>query len=84
MSNQDEHSNKTDQPSSSTDTDDTTEIVVGNFKTLLLTIGGVAVILSILVLLPMILTYFSEGDLRAVGGQSPTDNASTSTHYTYK
>ncbi len=84
MSNPNEHPNKIDPPSSSTDTDDTAEDVAGNFKTLLLTIGGVAGVLAILVLLPMILTYFSEGDLRAVGGQSPTDNASTSTHYTYK
>jgi len=33
MSNQDDHSNKNDQPQSSTDSDDPVENVVGNFKT---------------------------------------------------
>jgi hypothetical protein len=71
MQNQDEHDNKTDQHSSSTDSEDTVENVVGNIKTLLLFIGGLALVLSILVLLPMFLTYLSEGDYRPVGEPHP-------------
>ena len=41
MPNQDEHDNKTDQPLSSTDSDDTVESTGGIFKTLLFAIGGV-------------------------------------------
>jgi hypothetical protein len=37
----------------------------GNIKALMIGVGGVALILSILVLLPMLLTYLSEGDVRA-------------------
>jgi hypothetical protein len=37
----------------------------GNIKALMVSVGGVALILSILVLLPMLLTYLSEGDVRA-------------------
>ncbi len=64
MQNQDEHDNKTDQPLSTTDSN-VIENVAGNIKTLLLAIGGLVVVLSILVLLPMFLTYLSEGDVRA-------------------
>ena len=88
MPNQDEHDNKTDQPLSSTDSDDTVENaidnVVGNFKTLLIAIGGVALVLSILVLLPMFLTYLSEGDYRAPSEIHPTDTASKSSQNIYK
>ena len=59
MANQDEHDNKTDP-----DSDDATENVKGGMKALLIAIGGVALVLSILVLLPMLLTYISEGDYR--------------------
>jgi uncharacterized protein YqhQ len=71
MSNQDDHSNKNDQHQSSTDSDDPVENVVGNFKTLLISIAGVVLVLSILVLLPMLLTYLSEGDYRPVGEPHP-------------
>lgn len=87
MAIQDEHDNKTDQPLSSTDSDDTENVVenvVGNFKTLLIAIGGIALILSILVLLPMFLTYLSEGDYRAPSEIHPTDTASKSNQNTYK
>jgi hypothetical protein len=84
---QDQQDQKTDQPLSSTDSDDTgenvVENVVGNFKTLLIAIGGVALILSILVLLPMFLTYLSEGDYRAPSEIHPTDSASQSNQNTY-
>jgi hypothetical protein len=87
MPNQDEHDNKTDHPLSSTDSDDTENVVenvVGTFKTLLIAIGGIALILSILVLLPMFLTYLSEGDYRAPSEIHPTDTASKSNQNTYK
>lgn len=85
---QDEHDKKTDQPLSSTDSDDNVENVVenvvGNFKTLLIAIGGIALILSILVLLPMFLTYLSEGDYRAPSEIHPTDTSSKSNQNIYK
>lgn len=84
MQNQDDHANKTDQPPSSTDSDDVVENIVGNFKTLLIAIGGLALILSILVLLPMFLTYLSEGDYRAPSEIHPTDTAAKSSQNAYK
>jgi hypothetical protein len=84
MQNQDEHSNKTDQPPSSINSGDIVEDVVGNFKTLLIAIGGLALVLSILVLLPMFLTYLSEGDYRAPSEIHPTDTAAKSSQNTYK
>jgi hypothetical protein len=83
MTNQDEP-NKTDQPLSSTDSDDTVETVVGSFKTLIIAIGGLALVLSILILLPMFLTYLSEGDSRAPSEIHPTDTAAKSSQNTYK
>ncbi|MCK9634737.1 MAG: hypothetical protein M0R41_00475 [Methylobacter tundripaludum] len=80
MPNQDEHPN---QPLSSTDSDDIAENVAGNIKTLLLFIGGLALVLSILVLLPMFLTYLSEGDYRAPSETHPTDTAAKSSQNTY-
>lgn len=70
MSNQDED-NKTEQPLSSTDPEDGTENVKGSIKSLLIAIGGVALVLAILVLLPMLFTYLSEGDYRPVGEPHP-------------
>lgn len=84
MQNQDEHTNKTDHTSYSTESDDIVENVVGNFKTLLIAIGGLALVLSILVLLPMFLTYLSEGDYRAPSEIHPTDTAAKSSQNTYK
>ena len=88
MPNQDEHDNSTEQPLSTPDSNDTeesfTENVVGTFKTLLFAIGGVALLLSIWVLLPMFLTYLSEGDYRAPSGIHPTDTASKNSQNSYK
>lgn len=83
MSNQDDHSNKNDQPQSSTDSDDPVENVAGNFKTLLISIAGVMLVLSILVLLPMFLTYLSEGDYRAPSETHATDTANKNSQNTY-
>lgn len=52
MSNQDENDRVADD-------------IAGTTKSLLLGIGGVVLVLSILVLLPMFFTYLSEGDTRA-------------------
>ncbi len=73
---QDQHDDKINQPLPPNDSDDIAENVVGNIKTLLLFIGGVGLVLSILVLLPMFLTYLSEGDYRAPSETHPTDSAS--------
>jgi hypothetical protein len=83
MQNQDEHDNKSGQPSSSTDSDDIAKNVVSNITTLLLFIGGVALVLSILVLLPMFLTYLSEGDYRAPSEVHATDSANKTNQNTY-
>ncbi|MGZ8929044.1 MAG: hypothetical protein ACXW03_11370 [Methylobacter sp.] len=70
MSNQNDPSNKKDQPQFSKDSDDDLE-TTGSFKSLLIAIGGVALVLAILVLLPMLFTYLSEGDYRPVGEPHP-------------
>jgi Na+-transporting methylmalonyl-CoA/oxaloacetate decarboxylase gamma subunit len=77
MQNQDERANRTGQHG------DVTENVIGNLKTLLLFIGGVALVLAILVLLPMFLTYLSEGDYRAPSEIHPTDSARKSSPSNY-
>lgn len=87
MPNQDEHDNKTEQPLSTPDLNDTEESIaeniVGTFKTLLFAIGGVALLLAIWVLLPMFLTYLSEGDYRAPSQTHPTDAASKDSQNPY-
>jgi hypothetical protein len=75
MPSQDEHDNKTDQPLSTTDSDNTLEDAASPIKTLLLAIGGLILILSIFALLPMFFTYLSEGDSRAPSEIHPTDTA---------
>jgi hypothetical protein len=76
MSNQNDHSNKNDQPPFSRDSADDLE-TTGSFKTLLISIGGVMLVLAILILLPMFLTYLSEGDYRAPSEIHPTDTGKT-------
>lgn len=83
MPDQDEHANKTDQPLPPTDTGDTIENVVGLSKALLFAIGGVVLLLSIWVILPMFLTYLSEGDYRAPSEIHPTDTAVKNSQNTY-
>jgi hypothetical protein len=82
MQNQDEHDYKPNQPPSTTDSD-AMEGDTGNIKTLLLAIGGLVVVLSILILLPMFLTYLSEGDYRAPSETHATDTAKKSSQETY-
>jgi hypothetical protein len=83
MPSQDEHNNKTDQPLSSIDSDDTTEDTPNPLKALLLGIGGLILLLSIFALLPMFFTYLSEGDSRAPSEIHPTDTARKSSHNPY-
>jgi len=83
MPSQDEHNNKTDQPLSSIDSDDTTEDTPNPLKALLLGIGGLILLLSIFALLPMFFTYLSEGDSRAPSEIHPTDTARKSSHNAY-
>ncbi len=74
MPSQDEHNNKTDEPLASIDSEDAAENSVGLFKMLSLSIGGLILILSIFVLLPMFFTYLSEGDSRPPSEIHPTDS----------
>jgi len=83
MPSQDEHNNKTDQPLSSIDSDNTTEEAANPLKALLLGIGGLILILSIFALLPMFFTYLSEGDTRAPSEIHPTDTARKSGQNAY-
>ena len=83
MPSQDEHNNKTNQPLSSIDSDNTTEDTANPLKALLLGIGGLILILSIFALLPMFFTYLSEGDSRAPSEIHPTDTARKSSHNPY-
>lgn len=81
---QDQHDDTTNQPQPLSDSDNTADNVVGNIKTLMLFIGGVALVLSILVLLPMFLTYLSEGDYRAPSEIHAPDSVSKNSQNTYK
>ncbi len=64
MSTQDEQDSLAEQPLSTTDSEDTVNNVKDTFKSLLIAIAGVALLLSIFILLPMAFTYLSNGDYR--------------------
>ena len=83
MSGQDEHNDKNDQPLSTTDSDNTVEDTASPIKALLLGIGGLILVLSIFILLPMFFTYLSEGDTRAPSEIHPTDTARKSSQGAY-
>lgn len=74
MPSQYEPENKPDQSLTSNDSDDNEKNQVGIFKALLIAIAGVELFLSIWVLLPMFLTYLSEGDVRPPSQIHPTDS----------
>lgn len=52
---------------------DSEESVASGFKPILFGILGLALIISIFALLPMLFTYFSEGDIRAPSQIHPAD-----------
>ena len=83
MSDQDEHNDKNDQPLSTTDSDDTLEATTSPLKAILFGIGGLMLVLSIFILLPMFFTYLSEGDTRAPSEIHPTDSARKSGQNAY-
>lgn len=77
MQNQHEPDNKTLSTSDSNDnTGSAVDELMGTLKFLLFAIGGVALLLSIWVLLPMFMTYVTEGDYRAPSEIHPTDSVS--------
>jgi hypothetical protein len=65
-------------------TDNDSEESVGVFKPFLFGIIGLAFIISIFTLLPMLFTYFSEGDARAPSQIHPADPLGKSDHTIYK
>jgi hypothetical protein len=76
-----EHVKLTEQASN------TEESVGGNtstFKPFLFAIAGLALIMSIFVLLPMLFTYFSEGNSRPPSQIHPADPVGKSDHTIYK
>ena len=79
MSGQDEHNDKNDQPLS----DDALEATTSPLKAILFGIGGLMLVLSIFILLPMFFTYLSEGDTRAPSEIHPTDSARKSGQNAY-
>ena len=83
MPSQDEQNNKSEQPLSTTDLDNTVEDSANPLKALLLGIGGLILIVSIFALLPMFFTYLSEGDTRAPSEIHPTDTARKSGQSAY-
>jgi uncharacterized membrane protein len=58
--------------------------VLAAFKPFLLGIAGLGFIMGILVLLPMLLTYLSEGDLRPPSQIHHADPVGKSDHTVYK
>ena len=68
----------------SNDEENAEENVLAAFKPFLLGIAGLALIMAILVLLPMFLTYLSEGNIRPPSQIHPADPAGTSDHTIYK
>ena len=87
MPNQDEHDHNTNDANQllPTDTGESfAENVAGTFKALLFAVGGVVLLLSLWVLLPMFLTYLTEGDIRAPSEIHPTDSANKNSQNTYK
>ncbi len=60
------------------------ESVATSFKPFLLGIGGLAIVMAILVLLPMLLTYLSEGDARAPSQIHAPDPVGKNDHTNYK
>jgi hypothetical protein len=83
MPSHEEHSNKYDQPLSTTNSDNIVEESASPVKALLLGIGGLILIVSIFALLPMFFTYLSEGDSRAPSEIHPTDTARKSSKNAY-
>ena len=75
MPSQDEHNNKSDQPLSTTNSDNTEDATTNPLKALLFGIVGLLLIVSIFALLPMFFTYLSEGNVRAPAEIHPTDTA---------
>lgn len=64
--------------------EDGEENVVTSFKPFLLGIAGLAFVMALLVLLPMLLTYLSSGDARAPSQLHAPDPIGKSDHTTYK
>jgi hypothetical protein len=63
---------------------DSEEDVAPIYKPFLFGLIGLAIIMSIFVLLPMIFTYLSEGDARAPSQIHPADPLGKSDHTIYK
>jgi hypothetical protein len=63
---------------------DSEENVAPVYKPFLFGLIGLAIIMSIFVLLPMLFTYFSEGDARAPSQIHPADPLGKSDHTIYK
>lgn len=68
----------------STEASNDEESVATSFKPFLLGIGGLAIVMAILVLLPMLLTYLSEGDARAPSQIHAPDPLGKGDHTLYK
>jgi hypothetical protein len=79
---------KTEEQTESTNEESTLDgqenAAVGTFKSFLLGVGILALVMSLWVLLPMFLTYLSEGDARPPSQIHPADPLGKSDHTIYK
>lgn len=75
---------ETNEQTELTNKEDGEENVATSFKPFLLGITGLAVVMAILVLLPMLLTFLSSGDTRAPSQLHAPDPVGKSDHTTYK
>lgn len=83
MTNPAENNTEIEQQTSAYELENTVDNVTGTIKSLLFGIGGLILVLSVAVILPMFLTYLSEGDTRAPSEIHATDTARKSTQNSY-
>jgi flagellar basal body-associated protein FliL len=83
MTHQDENFTQIKQPVPTYDLENPGDNITGTIKSLLIAIGGLILVLSIAVMLPMFLTYLSEGDTRAPSEIHATDTARKNSQNTY-
>ncbi len=83
MTNQDENNIEIVKPIAVEEQEDVVDNVAGTLKSLLFGIGGLILVLSIAVMLPMFLTYLSEGDTRAPSEIHATDSVRKNSQNSY-
>jgi flagellar basal body-associated protein FliL len=83
MTHQDQKFTEIKQPLAAYDLENPENNITGTIKSLFIAIGGLILVLSIAIMLPMFLTYLSEGDTRAPSEIHATDTARKNNQNTY-